>query len=223
MTRKYRIFKFLYLWAFFMPKQLFSKERKITMKTFYEFKEMVEEKIDSLEKNLEKEIAYDSFGDVVPKSEIREELDRLYKINDTALNKNYSEVEYLIEEGETATIEAYNFKSSVFAAWLAYEFAECCCQIEVRDYVLEINEKCEPDSSEFGDIAVLHIGGEIFLRHKSDDGLGIILKTWEEGRKGEYGSEVYNIPIWETIDKYICQLSWSASEKCFEKISIRFL
>ena len=30
------------------------------MKTFYQFKEMVEEKIDSLEKNLEKEIAYDS-------------------------------------------------------------------------------------------------------------------------------------------------------------------
>lgn len=187
------------------------------MKTFYEFKEMVEEKINSLEKSLEQEIAYDSFGDVIQKSEIREELDRLYKINETALNKNYSEIDYLIEEGETATIEPFLFKSSVFAAWLAYEFAECRCQIEIRDYVLEINEMCESDSSEFGDIAVLHIGEEISLKHKSDESCGIILKRWNEGRKGEYGSEVYNIPVWETIDKYIFQLSCFLNKNCLEK------
>ena len=103
------------------------------------------------------------------------------------------------------------------------QLGDCICQIETGNYVILFETKTEPESSYFTDSAFLHVGSEVYLKHKSDKTFGIVVKNWEDERKGRYGSEVYNTPIWKTIDKYVYQLSYLAKDSCYGNVKISIL
>lgn len=192
------------------------------MRNFKEFKETVEKLIAKREEQLSRKKVYDASGYFIPKSDFREDLDRFKKINETALSDEL-DIDYLIDDEETAVVAADKFNSAVLAAWLGFHFGDCTCQIEAGDYVILFETKTEPESSYFTDSAFLHVGSEVYLRHKSDKTFGIVVKNWEDERKGRYGSEVYNTPIWKTIDKYVYQLSYSVEDSCYGNVKISIL
>ena len=191
------------------------------MKTFNEFKEMVEEKIAKREEELSQKKVCDRLEDVIIKSSIRDDLDRFKKIKETALSEDL-DIDYLIEKEDTAVVAADKFNSAVLAAWLGFHFWDCTCQIEAGDYVVLFETKTKIGPSDFNDSAFLHTGSEVGLKHKSDKSL-IIIKNWENERKGSYGSEVYDTPIWKTIDEFISHFSCFTKGSCYGNVKISIL